>query len=82
MKDETFNTKDFYIGCCLLAAGFNLLKLEPGNGKFVTFVFSDPKGNAEKTIADHWQRNLVLPTKDVISAIVELKTRIYSNHAE
>ena len=79
---QTYESKDFYICSCLLAAGFNLLKLEPANGKFVTFVFSDPQNSAEKTIADHWQRNLVLPTKDIISAIVELKTRIYSNHAE
>jgi hypothetical protein len=81
MKDETFQTKDFYISCCLLSAGLELIKLKRGDNKFTTFIFADPENKANQIISDHWQRKLVLPSKDIISAISELKTRLYSKHA-
>jgi hypothetical protein len=79
---NTYQTKDFYTSCCLLASGLQLLKLNRSNNKFVTFIFSDPNNAAEQIISDHWQKKLILPTRDVISAISELKTRLYSNHAK
>jgi hypothetical protein len=75
--NTTYITKDFYISCCLLASGLQLLQLDKSNGKdFVYFVFQDLE--QEAIVSDHWSRNLIIPTKDLVNAIQELKTRLYS----
>ena len=71
-----FKSKDFYTCCCLLASNFNLKTIEPTSGKFATFVFEDPDLKAEEVIKKHWDGELVLPTKDFVAAINELKTRL------
>lgn len=77
-NEKEYTTKDFYIGACILASGAQLLRLQRKTDKFVLFVFSISTTKAEEIIRKHWDRTLVLPTRDVIDAIHELKTRIYS----
>lgn len=77
-NDKLFTTKDFYLSACLLASGLPLKQLQRREEKIVVFVFDDPKNIAKKIIQDHWSRKLIIPTRDLIEAINELKTRIYS----
>lgn len=73
-----FKNNDFYSSACCLAAGLTLKRLDRGNGAFVTFVFDDPDQLAEEIIQKHWNRKLKMPTRDLVEAINELKTRIHS----
>lgn len=84
MKDQTienqtdFKSNDFYLCACVLASGIPLKRVEHGDGKFMIFVFDDPDCKAEQIISDHWDRTLRLPTRQLIDAIHELKTRLHS----
>lgn len=77
-NEKEYTTKDFYIGACILASGVPLLRLQRKSDKFVLFIFSISTPKAEEIIKRHWNRTLVLPTRDVVDAIHELKTRLYS----
>jgi hypothetical protein len=79
MENQTeFKSNDFYLCACVLASGVRLKRVDWNGGKIATFVFDDPTGQAENTISSHWDRRLALPTRDLIEAIHELKTRIHS----
>jgi len=74
-----FKSQDFYICCVLLASKkLKLNYLEKNNGKIVTFVFNDPYSLAEKIISNHWNRSNRIPSRDLVEAINELKTRMFS----
>lgn len=75
---EKYRSKDFYQAVILKTYGLNLVGLERGNEKFVTFVFDDPEGIAEDVLKEYWNRNLNLQARDIVENISELKTRIYS----
>lgn len=75
---QEYRSHDFYLSAIVLAAGLQLIRLERGAGKFVDFVFSDPEKKAEQIIANHWNKTLRIPTRSVIEAVNELKTRLYS----
>ncbi len=72
-----YKSKDFYISACLLASGLKLIRLEPGTGKFVHFVFDDPKNLAPEIISSHWNRSNRIASRDLIEAINELRTRLH-----
>lgn len=79
MEDSTeFKSNDFYLCACVLASGLGLKRIEKGQGKFMVFVFDDPLFQAEQIISDHWSRKLLIPTRSLIEAIHELKTRLHS----
>lgn len=78
MNTHEYTTKDFYLGACILASGIPLLRLEQLNHKSFVFVFSISPENANNIISQHWNKTLVLPTRSIVEAITELKTRIYS----
>lgn len=79
MKENmTYQTKDFYIAACILASEFQLLELIPIGSKTFSFVFNISVENAEELIESYWQRKLILPARDYVNALHELKTRIYS----
>ncbi len=78
MENKEFKTRDFYLAACLLAYGLVLKKLQLEKNKIATFIFNDPNNIAEKIITDHWNRKNKIPTRDLIEAIVELKTRIHN----
>jgi hypothetical protein len=73
-----FKINDFYQAVILKTVDFPLLRLERGNGKFVTFVFDDPEYKAEEVLEKYWQRKIKVVARDLIETINELKTRIYS----
>ena len=78
MKNE-FKTHDFQSFAVITATKkFRLLRLEKVSDKKFDFVFFDPNHEIEKIIKKHWNSELLLPTKNLIDAISEGKTRIYS----
>jgi hypothetical protein len=79
MEDKEFKSQDFYLCACLLAAGLALKRLESENSKLITFVFDNPNQVAQKIITDHWNRQFKIPSRNLIEAIHELKTRLHSN---
>lgn len=76
-KLKLFKTKDFYISACLLASGFKLIELQKERNNLMTFVFNNSNNKAEEIIKNHWNRTHKIPTRNLIEAINELKTRIY-----
>jgi hypothetical protein len=80
MKHETFETKDFYLSSCILATGIPLIELRPIGASVFQFVFAISPTDANILIKQHWSRELVLPTKNLIDAINELKTRLHQGY--
>jgi len=77
-NNREFRINDFYQAVILKTVGFPLLRLERGNGKFVTFVFDDPEYKAEETLRKYWQRKIRIEARSLIETINELKTRIHA----
>lgn len=75
---KIFTTKDFYISACLLASGLKLIELLRKEDKLVVFLFEDEEDKAKEIIRNHWNRTHKIPTRDLIEAINELKTRIHN----
>lgn len=73
-----YKSQDFYLTAICIGAGLNLVRLDRENGKFITFVLNDPNNEAPKIISKHWSREFKIPSRDIIEAINELKTRMYS----
>ena len=69
---------DFYQSVLLKSVGFQLLRLERQNPRFVVFVFADPKETANKVIEEYWNRRIQVDARTLIENINELKTRLYS----
>lgn len=78
VMENEYTTKDFYLAACLLASGFYLSRLEQSGYRTFSFIFSVSPIQAKAVIANHWNRKLNLPSRDLIEAINELKTRIYA----
>lgn len=74
-----YKTKDFYLSVCLLASGIRP-RLQKINHKTYLFIFSNENGQAEELIEKHWNRKLLIPSRDLIDAVAELKTRIYEGN--
>ncbi len=72
-----YHSSDFYISSCILASGIPLKGLKKISDRSYAFIFHDQENQIEKIIADHWNRTLLLPTKDLIEAINQLKTRLH-----
>ena len=77
VDENHYRTKDFYSAAVLLASGESLLTLEKTTHNFVIFIFNTPVTIAVKTLSSHWGRTLRIPTRDIIEAINELKTRMH-----
>lgn len=83
MKENMeYQTKDYYIAACILASGVQLIKLSPIDNKSFDFVFNISTSQAEVIIQQHWQRKLILPSRNLVDALHELKTRIYTERNE
>lgn len=76
--NSKWKSKDFYLSCVLRASGASLINLEKSNQDFVFFVFDISPEKAEEIISLHWSKKLKLPTRDLIEAINELRTRLKS----
>ncbi len=73
-----FKLNDFYQSCILKTLGFQLLRLERINSRFVVFVFNDPDDKAEEIIESYWNREIQVTARDLIETINELKTRLHT----
>lgn len=73
-----WKSHDFYLACVILSTGHPLVSLERGSTKFTSFVFNLSPEKAESIISKHWSRSLKVPTRNLIEAINELKTRLHS----
>lgn len=77
-KTQQFKISDFYQAIILKTCGLQLVDLERGSGKFVTFVFNDPELQAKEIISKYWDRQIEVEARELIENINEIKTRIYS----
>lgn len=76
-NESNFQSKDFYLSACIRATGAQLIQLKPIDQRTFLFVFDITPAEANHLIEDHWNSHLILPTKSVIDAINELKTRLH-----
>lgn len=75
---KEYHLNDFYQSVVLKTLGLPLIRLERKSGHFVTFVFSDPKNQAEDLLRRYWNREIKVIARDLIENINEFKTRLYS----
>lgn len=73
---KKWKSKDFYLSCIVRASGASLINLENSDHNFKIFVFDISPDKAERIISLHWGRKLKIPTKDLIEAINELRSRL------
>lgn len=78
VNEDRWKSKDFYLSCVIRASGFELITLERKEHDFSVFVFDISPQKAEEIISLHWSKQLKLPTKDLVEAINELRTRLKS----
>lgn len=78
MEKTEYKSNDFYHAVILKTVGYQLLRLQKGSGKFLVFVFSDPKSQAQTTIQNYWDHQIQVDARKIIETINELKTRIHS----
>lgn len=77
-KINEVKNKDFYTACILRALGFPFERIEKGTDRFSLFVFFDPRGEAEEIIGKYWRRELPIEAKDLVDAIHDMKSILYS----
>lgn len=77
---KEYSSRDFYISASLLAKGVHLIRLERETANNFLFVFSISTEQAKKLIQDHWNKELMVSTRDLIEAINELKTRLHNGY--
>jgi len=74
---EKWSSNDFYCSALVRASGIPLANVVKLDGRFCTFCFDASTEECEEVLRKHWDRTLLLPTRNVIDSIVELKTRIH-----
>ena len=81
MKDDSLiRLSDFYQAVILRVQQYKLVELEKVDSKQVIFVFKDKNKSAYSDIQKYWNRELKVQARDMVDAIVELKTRIHNNY--
>lgn len=79
MQDESkWKSHDFYLCAVCLASGASLVSVKKTDSGFSVFTLDISPEQANQIITNHWNRKLKLPTKDVLEAVHQLKTRLYS----
>ncbi|OGG34845.1 hypothetical protein A2363_00180 [Candidatus Gottesmanbacteria bacterium RIFOXYB1_FULL_47_11] len=78
-NDIEYETKDFFLSACILATGAKITKVIRQEDKTCVFVFNITPDSAKEIIRKHWNNELLLPTRSLIDAIHELKSRIYES---
>lgn len=73
---NSYKTKDMYEAAALIAAGSNLIDLEPENGHYL-FIFLG--SDSCRTASDsYWNEELQVPAKALTDAIRSLKDRLFA----
>lgn len=75
-----YRSRDFYISASLLAKGTRLVRLDKESESIFLFVFDISPEEAKKLIRDHWNKQLMVSSRDLIEAINELKTRLHNGY--
>ena len=78
MENAKYKSNDFYTTAICIASGAKLLAIEKTPKQFVNFLLDISSVQAGKIIKKHWDRDLVLPTRDIVEAINQLKTRLHN----
>lgn len=76
-NENSYITTDFYLATCIIASGYILLSINRSDSSKLEFVLSATHEQAAELIQQHWSKELIIPTKNLIEAIKELKTRMY-----
>lgn len=74
-----YRTKDIYLAS-VLAANQLSIRLQP-ESDFYWFVFSDPE-KCKQLVNDFWQNKLNVNAKDLVTAIKDLKTRVFAERRQ
>lgn len=78
MKDGRYRSHDFYLVAICVASGASIFSVDRKDHEFVSFTLDIPESEAREIIKRHWNRELKVPTRDLVEAINELKTRLHS----
>lgn len=73
-----YTTTDFYSACILRAHKVQLTDIVKMSSRTVEFIFKENEEECGRLLKSHWDSELMLPTKDVVGAISELKTRMHT----
>lgn len=76
-NQNTYSSTDFYLTACILASGYPLIQVVPTQTNKLEFVLAISPEEADKLIQKHWARDLTVPSRNLVDAIKELKTRMY-----
>lgn len=74
-----YRTKDIYIAS-VLAVNQSPVNLQP-ESNFYWFVFNNPE-RCEQIVDDFWQNKLQVNAKDLVTAIKDLKTRVFTERRQ
>lgn len=72
---NNYVTRDFYLSACLLASGLEIQDITDQAG-ILFFSFNSDIAAAEEIVKQHWNGQLILPTKALTEAIYQLKNRM------
>lgn len=78
-KLNEYRTKDIYIAS-VLAVCQSPVMLQP-ESNFYWFVFNNPE-ECEQIVDDFWQNKLQVNAKDLVTAIKDLKTRVFAERRQ
>lgn len=79
---KTYQTEDFYLSTFLISNGFQLISIDRTNSRRCQFIFKDnPK--REKLVHSYNfaipdSKEILVDARKLISAIKDLKTKLYS----
>lgn len=77
INSDSFFTTDFYVAALIIASGSPILTINRDSKNIASFVFNITTYEADSIVENHFNKTLVLPTKDVIDAIRTLKNRLH-----
>lgn len=76
MENKYWSTSDFTSACIIRASSIPLIRLEKNN-RIIDFIFNSSPTTCESILRKHWDRQLILETRQLFEVISELKTRVH-----
>ncbi len=78
-RKNELRIKDMYSAAVLRSLNYPLIDLDRSEGNYVLFVFDDSGSTADEVLRQHWDGELQINSRDFITSIRELKTRLHGN---
>jgi hypothetical protein len=72
-KDKEVTCDSIYLAASLYAQGIQLISAIPQQGRSSTFVFCNQDGAADVAIKAYFNRQALVPAKDLFDALSQLK---------